>query len=451
MTFNPSLANIFQSKIARLFLVLIGAIFTGVAVTILPEKNAVGILASFLVFFLILLVFRPLTSHVETRSLFTIVIISLILHLAATLLLHPFAANLESDAISYANHGWLIAENWRKGIWITYENAAPYVIAPGYTYLNAFIYYFSGFNPLIVKLLNTTLGALTAVPLYFLSRSFFSHRVSIIAAALVAFAPSMLFWSTQNLKDTLVVFFSVTSLYLVVKIGRSRSTKSIFLQTILLVASLVYLYFLRAPAAAFLLFWVVFQVIIQAIKGQSFGRFVTAILLSAVLLTIVWQVAPLRNLTENAIERGVDLQNLDRIRAYRTAGGSSFGENFNVSSIQNLIRYSPSFLTAYLLRPFPWEVDESLFQRVTIPEMFVWYGIFIASLFGILLLIKRDWLTYLLIWVYPISVALISAPQYGNLGTTYRHRAQIFPFFFILAAVAIVYIVQKRDPFQTID
>lgn len=448
MIVNQSTYSFFQSNIGRLLFIIVGAVLIAAGVTLVPEENASAILAALLIFLLLSLVLRPLKAQKGTQSLYYVILISLVIHLTATLILDPFSATLEADALNYMRHGWLIADSWRHGTWITYENAAPFVIAPGYTYLNAIIYYFGGFNPILVKLLNATIGAMLALPLYFLSRQFFTHRVSILASILVAFTPSMIFWSTQNLKDTLVVFFAILALYLVVSIGRAKNSGTFIGKVILLILSLIYLYFLRAPAAAFLLVWIVFQTILQGVKGRSLGRFTVAILLSGLLLLIVWQVDPIRDLTENAIKNSINLDDLDRFRSYRVIGGSAFGRNIAINSFEDLIRYIPGFIVAYLLRPFPWEVSDSLFQWMTIPEMFVWYGLFAASIVGILLLLKRDWFTYFLIWVYPVSVVLISAPQYGNLGTSYRHRSQVLPFFFILASVAIVYMIQKKNPFR---
>src|SRR5688500_19875925 len=54
--------------------------------------------------------------------------------------------------------------------------------------------------------MNASIGASTAIVVYYVSQSLFDNtRVAKLAALLVAFFPSLILWSSQALKDALII------------------------------------------------------------------------------------------------------------------------------------------------------------------------------------------------------------------------------------------------------
>src|SRR5204863_6683099 len=85
---------------------------------------------------------------------------------------------------------------------------------------------------------------------------------------------------------------------------------------------------------------------------------------------------------------------------------------------------------------FPWSVT-SILQAVTLPESLVWYVLFLCVLRGAWLALKYDARAYTVLVAVLGTVTFSYALVEGNVGTAYRHRAQVLPLFFVLAAVGL--------------
>lgn len=84
-----------------------------------------------------------------------------------------------------------IGEGYLLGGFVNYVTAIFYVFGPQVT---------------IVKVLNAVLASMVCVLVYLTTRRLFSGVAASVAAGLVAFFPSLVLWSTLNLKDTIVQF-----------------------------------------------------------------------------------------------------------------------------------------------------------------------------------------------------------------------------------------------------
>ena len=112
------------------------------------------------------------------------------------------------------------------------------------------------------------------------------------------------------------------------------------------------------------------------------------------------------------------------------------GIGADVSTVGGAVGFLPTGLVYFLLAPFPWSVTTVL-QRVTLPESLVWYVLFLCVLRGSWLALRYDPRAYTVLvgvlGIVTFSYALVE----GNVGTAYRHRAQVLPLFFVLAAVGL--------------
>ena len=86
-----------------------------------------------------------------------------------------------------------------------------------YNYILLVLYALLGPHPLIAIILNCWLGAATAVFAYLIGQKLGGTRGARISAVMVTVWPSTLLWSTQILKDPLVIFFSFAITWIVVK------------------------------------------------------------------------------------------------------------------------------------------------------------------------------------------------------------------------------------------
>jgi len=121
------------------------------------------------------------------------------------------------DSMAYHDFALRILEAWKVGIDL--HSVFGSHLPGGYSDFSlpiAVLYKALGVSPLHFTLINAWLGSLTAILSYLIARRLADRRAARIAAALVAFWPSSILWSTQLLKDTAVSVLILVTLFLVI-------------------------------------------------------------------------------------------------------------------------------------------------------------------------------------------------------------------------------------------
>lgn len=109
--------------------------------------------------------------------------------------------HLSPDSLRYHREGYFIAHQMAAG----YFNW-PNWVDNGWFQFTGFIYYLFGPHPLIIQLINATVGALTPVVAYLVAvRVFQADQPARTTAILVAFFPSFIYWSCLMLKDPIAI------------------------------------------------------------------------------------------------------------------------------------------------------------------------------------------------------------------------------------------------------
>jgi hypothetical protein len=223
--------------------------------------------------------------------------------------------------------------------------------------------------------MNILLATWLALPVYYLTLAVVrdKHAVARWATVMALFFPSMILWSVLNIREAPTIFTLVS-------------------------ATCFFARFQRTPSARDLI-------------GAALS------LLGLLLKPTLERVQYLRQ----------DL-------AY--GANSAYGGEADVSTVRGALTFIPVGLTYFLLAPFPWSAT-SVLQQVTLPESILWYALFVCVLRGGWLALRHDPRAYTVLvavlGVVTFSYALIEA----NVGTAYRHRAQVLPLFFVLAAVGL--------------
>lgn len=310
----------------------------------------------------------------------------------------------------------------------------------GMVYLVAAVYGLVGRNMLAVQLMNSVIGAATAVVIYLCAHQVFQNsRVARIAGIAVAFYPSLVLWSAQGLKDGPIVFLLALAILCTLKLGEKLALKYI----IILVCSLIALFALRfyvlymigvAIAGAFVIG-------MQEVTAKSFVRQFTAVILLGLALTYV-------GVTRSAglqYERYGNLERLQRSRSdLARSAESGFGRDVDVSSASGALSTIPMGVLYLLFAPFPWQVI-SLRQSITLPEMVVWWASFPLLVLGLWFSIRYRLRMISPILIFTVMLTLAYSVFQGNVGTAYRQRAQLLVFYFIFVAVGFVLVKEKRE------
>jgi 4-amino-4-deoxy-L-arabinose transferase-like glycosyltransferase len=307
-------------------------------------------------------------------------------------------------------------------------------------YLVAAVYGLVGRNMLAVQMMNSVIGAATAVVIYLCAYQVFQNsRVARVAGIAVAFYPSLVLWSAQGLKDGPIVFLLALAILCTLKLGEKLVVKYI----IILVCALIGLFALR--------FYVLYMISVaiagafvigmQQVTATSFARQFTAVILLGLALTYV-------GVTRSAglqYERYGNLERLQRSRLDQARSAESgFGRDVDVSSTSGALSTIPMGVLYLLFAPFPWQVT-SLRQSITLPEMVIWWASFPLLVLGLWFSIRYRLRMISPILIFTVMLTLAYSVFQGNVGTAYRQRAQLLVFYFIFVAVGFVLVKEKRE------
>lgn len=410
-------------------------------VTVYDTARAVS-LCALLAVVIIILIFR---QRDNSRFLLRIFVSGLLMRMVVACGIYIYKAQnfFGGDAFTYDYFGYAQQQGWAGNHFYqtlaeTFTNGSG--SGWGMVYLVAAIYGLVGRNMLAVQLVNSVIGAVTAVLIFMCAQRVFNNlRVARVAAIAVAFYPSLILWSSQGLKDGPIVFFLALSILATLKLGEKLSLKYI----VILLISLLALLSLR-----FYVFYIVvvaiggaFVIGMQSVTAVSFLRQFTAILLLGLALLYF-------GVTRSASVQIGEYGSLERLQRSRQdlarSAESGFGRDVDVSTTSGALSTIPVGLVYLLFAPFPWQLA-SLRQSITLPEMVVWWLSIPLLVLGLWFSIKHRLRMISPILVFTVMLSITYSVVQGNVGTAYRQRSQLLVFYFIFVAVGFVLVQEKRE------
>jgi hypothetical protein len=427
------LHSLIQSRIDRYWVIypaaLLGAVYLGNWVLRSADTGA-GLLLGAVV---AVLCFSVVARAPEDRKFLTRLFLwALGLRWVIGLLVYsnPRLKFLGLDADTYDAFGNELCRSWQGLVdpnnrWLT--GATSFKVSGwGMLYYVAAVYYLIGQNPLAVQLINASIGAVSAVIIYKVVMLLLNQpRIARTTALLVAFSPSMILWSAQALKDAPIVFcLSLCALY-TLKLREKFSLKNL----LLLVVFLFCLYSLRHYAFYILFFAIAGALIIGAKKFSP-----TRILQGGLLVIIIGTVFTYFGARE-VIEKNFNLKRIQsgRVWSAKTAN-TGFGGDVDITDTQAAITFLPIGMAYVLLAPFPWMIT-NVRQLITLPELILWWLAFPLLLKGYWYAIRHRLKESFVLCMFTLGLTLVYALYQSNVGTAYRHRAQLYIFFFIFISI----------------
>jgi 4-amino-4-deoxy-L-arabinose transferase-like glycosyltransferase len=346
------------------------------------------------------------------------------------------------DALTYDFVGYAQLQGWAGNAYFQAiaNNFVSRSSSGGMVYLVGAIYGIVGRNMLAVQLVNSVVGAVTAVIIHLCAHQVFNNRrVSRLAGIAVAFYPSLVLWSSQGLKDGPIVFCLALAILATLKLGEKLSFRYI----VVLVCALMSLLSLR-----FYVFYMIvaaiagaFVIGMQTVTATSFARQLAAVLLIGLSLTYF-------GVTRSASVQFKEYGSLERVQRSRLdlarRADSGFGRDVDVSTTSGALSTIPMGMLYLLFAPFPWQVV-SLRQSITLPEMVVWWASFPMLILGLWFAIRYRLRMISPILIFTVMLTLAYSVFQGNVGTAYRQRAQLLVFYFIFVAVGFVLVQEKRE------
>ncbi len=357
-----------------------------------------------------------------------------------------FRAFLSGDSTTYNNAGvylmniWYGIPNDQMGI---YYQGFSSAIGWGMTYFVASVYSLTGVEMFAPQAICIVLGAATPPLVYFCSRQIFNNDKSAkIAAILVAFYPAFVIWTSQLLKDGLIVFFLV----LAVTMGLLIREKFSFPALVTLVISLLAILSLR---------FYVFYIVVVALGGAylvNFSKSGKVMIRSVAVLTLVAIGLAYYFSTDTGGRdiQSVSFESLEASRKGAEKAGSGFGDEVDYDSTEGVLSALPVGLSYSLFAPFPWQFNRMVYL-IVLPDMVIWWCSIPFLIIGLSYTIKyklRDAMSLLL---FCLLLAIGYGLFQGNIGTAYRHRIQIQVFLFIFVAVGWVVWGERSENKRILD
>jgi 4-amino-4-deoxy-L-arabinose transferase-like glycosyltransferase len=346
------------------------------------------------------------------------------------------------DANTYDMFGKSLLQSWHGDAYHTARYAGfikSGAGAWGMLYVVAGVYQLVGDNRFAVQLLNASVGASTAVVVYYTAQSLFSNvRVSRVAAVLVAFFPSLILWSSQALKDGLIILALALAIFATLRLMEKITVGYVIVLTGCLLALLslrFYIFYMMVAAVAGS-----FILGMKTMNAQSFVQRFVAIAVMGLAFT--W-FGVLRY-AGTQFERYANLKAIQISRLDQAAAGSGFAKDVDVATTEGALTAIPIGLVYLLFAPFPWDMA-TLRQSITLPEMVIWWTAFPLLVLGLWFALRHRLRQVAPIVIFTTMLTLAYSLFQGNVGTAYRQRSQLLVFYFIFVAVGAVLMKERAE------
>lgn len=407
----------------------------------LPE-GALSVLLVLVVSFPILYIIRNYSEEKEfLTNIFLIALLARLLF-GFTIQLFEIKLLIAEDTTGYDSLGWRLAEIW-QGLPVPNDyttQRATMTSGPGWgmNYLVAAIYYICGRSILAAQSFCAVIGAATAPMVYFCAEKIFNNRrVAKTSAILIALFPAFILWSSQLLKDGLIIFLLVLAMTMVIQLQQKFN----YLAIIALIFSLFGILSLRF----YIFYMVAFAVAGSFVIGlNSSVKSVVRNTLVIVFLGVTLTYLGVIRTAETDFDRYVNLEQVQRSRSDLASQNSGFGEDIDVSTTEGAIFAVPIGFSYLMFAPFPWEVN-NFRQAATLPEVLLWWAMIPILISGLWYTLKNRLRNATPILIFSLMLTLAYSIFQGNVGTAYRQRTQIQVFLFIFIAVGWTMLKEKRE------
>jgi hypothetical protein len=426
----------------KILLVICAVFGLAMSLAALPE-GAVAVLLVLVVSFPVLYIIRNYSE--EKEFLTNLFLMALLVRLAFGFAIQILEIKmlLAEDSMMYDAVGGRLVEIW-QGLTvpnddISYRANDSHSPGWGMYYLTAAIYYICGRSLLVAQSFCAVIGAATAAMVYFCAEKIYNNRrVAKISAIFIAFFPSFIIWSSQLLKDGLIIFLLVVAMTMVIQLQKKFNYSEI----IILLLSLFGILSLRF----YIFYMVAFAVAGSFIIGlnpsvKSVVRNTLVIVFLGVGLTYLGVIRT----AETDFSKYASLERIQLSRSdLAEAAKSGFAEDVDVSTTEGAISAIPIGFAYLMFAPFPWEVD-NFRQAATLPEVFLWWAMIPLLISGLWYTIKNRFRNATSILIFSLMLTLAYSIFQGNVGTAYRQRTQIQVFLFIFIAVGWTILKEKSE------
>ncbi|MFN7948470.1 MAG: glycosyltransferase family 39 protein [Blastocatellia bacterium] len=316
----------------------------------------------------------------------------------------------------------------------------------GYGYLTGLLFYLTGAaGRLPAAVLNCFFGAVTVVFAYRIARTLFPERVAYWTGWMTCLAPTLIIWSSQTVKEPVVIMIEVIALYGCVQLKRGGfSIRYLALCGLAIILVLPFRFY-----AAYIVGAAVLLSLFLPQLGRRKMTLWSGLGVAALVIPLVLSTGILAQ-----YEREIQQFDVERISTFRkNVSTGSMGTGSGVSTdydMNTATGFGLATLTGsayFLLAPFPWQLGGgSARMLLTTPEVFAWWFLFFFGVLpGLWWLLRHRFSDIQPLLFFTFGLGLLYSMMFGNVGLAYRQRAQLLPFLLIFASVGLELRRQRRE------
>lgn len=384
--------------------------------------------------------------YAEDKNFITNIFLgALLLRILFGIIIHVFDLRefVGPDSITYDYFGARMADVWsgRISIHDPLISNAMVTSGPGWgmSYLVGGIYFLIGENLFAAQSFCAVFGAATAPMIYFCAgRIFHNNRVAKLSALCITLFPAFIIWSSQLLKDGLIIFLLVLAMTMVLQLQEKFNYATLGL----LIFSLSGIITLR---------FYIFYMVVLAVAGSfivGVSNTAPAIARRTLILIFMGLALTYLGVIRNASVDFERFGSLERVQVSRLdlarSAESGLDENVDVSTTEGAILAIPIGFAYLMFAPFPWQVS-NFRQSITLPEVLLWWALLPLAVSGLWYTIRHRLRKAFPILIFGVMLTLAYSIFQGNVGTAYRQRTQIQVFMFIFIAVGWSLYQEKKE------
>jgi hypothetical protein len=313
----------------------------------------------------------------------------------------------------------------------------------GFQHIITFFYFLFGYSPWSVKLVNCLLGALSGIFIYYIAKEVFGEKVAKLSAIFVIFFPSLFLWSITNLKDASFIFLSTVIIWAFLKLKKTNNFVYFIVIAIFIILQTSIRYrFLPVVLLALL------STYILSLKNKKIKKIIITLPLIVILFVNFSGVLPINHYIKKAIAK-VTFYHRGHVVGTPGSHYKILDEKYyHGAKLEEMtyFEFVRTFFKAwfnFIFQPFAWNPKTKL-QLVAFPQMVIWYILFFFSLIGIMCSLRYKSRESLILLIYLFVMSSTIALYSGNIGTVFRHRDMVTPYYLIFSAVGLAHIFRHN-------
>jgi 4-amino-4-deoxy-L-arabinose transferase-like glycosyltransferase len=315
---------------------------------------------------------------------------------------------------------------------------SPSAHGQGWTVFNILLFRIFGTEPLLPRLWNCVVGAITPLLGYALARALGAAGGARWSAILIAFFPSMVLWSTLNLHDVDAYLVILLAMLITIRLQESPRWWLVVAAALTLLAMFLVRKFSDVTVfVAVALGILAAQLRIPARLVRRIAIAAAAVVAGSVVVAVVFPSPG------QYFYARLGLSQIARLRHDLASGArSAVDPDPGLQTLVGALKFLPHGLVDFLLRPFPWE-GGSAFSLLTRPETVLYYILLPLVVLGIVLALRKAALRTVPSLVFLAVAGMGYALVLSNLGTIYRERGQLLVVMFAFVGIAVDAIVTR--------